>query len=261
MKPEIQLMHEVWDVIKIEDRSPTDLPSINFDEIVSSVFTTGPFYYYIIDFFDLSISHLSSGFVGAHGLEVTRVKTINDILNLIHPDDMAFVSKAEKKTLDFIYGVLGAEKITSYKASYNFRFRTGDGSYSLYNHQSLILTVDKNNNFIKSLNIHTNISHLTKKNNYKVSLIGLRGEPSYLNLDPLDTLPGTESDSSAGHVFTKREIEIIRLLAEGFDTKQIAEKLFISPATAETHRKNILRKAGCRNSAKLVARSMSEGWI
>jgi len=43
---------------------------------------------------------------------------------------------------------------------------------------------------------------------------------------------------------TPREIEIVKLIAQEFSNKQIADKLFISERTVESHRKNIFRKAG-----------------
>ncbi len=49
-----------------------------------------------------------------------------------------------------------------------------------------------------------------------------------------------------------REMEIIKLIARDFSTKQIAEVLFISEKTVETHRKNILRKTGCSSVVGLV---------
>ncbi|MCP9766847.1 DNA-binding response regulator [Lacihabitans sp. LS3-19] len=49
-----------------------------------------------------------------------------------------------------------------------------------------------------------------------------------------------------------REIEIIKLIAEENSTNEIAEKLFLSPATVETHRHNILKKLGIKNSIGLV---------
>lgn len=257
MKPDIERMHQVWSNLMIANRKPTDLPQLNFNEIVSSVFSIGPCYHYVIDFYDMSIENMSSGFSDAHGIPAQEIKKINDILSLIHAEDIDFVSKAEKKTLGYIYDTLGKEKFTRYKASYNLRFRKADGSYGLFNHQSLILTMDENNNFIKSLNIHTDISHLIDKNNYKVSLIGLMGEPSFLDIDVWDdrvkpTLPNS---------FSKREIEIVRLIAAGCQTKEIAEKLNIAPDTVKAHRKNILMKSGCKNMAELTAKSISEGWI
>ncbi|MCB0512784.1 MAG: response regulator transcription factor, partial [Bacteroidetes bacterium] len=45
-------------------------------------------------------------------------------------------------------------------------------------------------------------------------------------------------------MITKREKEIIREVAEGLSTKEIADKLYISERTVETHRKNIIDKLG-----------------
>lgn len=49
-----------------------------------------------------------------------------------------------------------------------------------------------------------------------------------------------------------RETEIIKLIVRDFSTKQIAEVLFISEKTVDTHRKNILRKTGCSSLVSLV---------
>ena len=51
---------------------------------------------------------------------------------------------------------------------------------------------------------------------------------------------------------TARETEILRLVAKEFNSRQIAEILFISERTVETHRKNILRKTGASNLVGLI---------
>lgn len=51
---------------------------------------------------------------------------------------------------------------------------------------------------------------------------------------------------------TEREIEIIKLIAQGKPAKQIAEELFLSLHTVDTHRKNILTKLNLKNIADLV---------
>jgi len=51
---------------------------------------------------------------------------------------------------------------------------------------------------------------------------------------------------------TEREVEIIRLVSQGFSNKEIADKLFISPRTADTHRTNIMRKLDLHNVAEMV---------
>lgn len=53
-------------------------------------------------------------------------------------------------------------------------------------------------------------------------------------------------------ILTERENEIIKLIAEGFTNEQIAEMLFISKHTVNTHRKNILAKLGVKNTAGIV---------
>jgi DNA-binding CsgD family transcriptional regulator len=58
---------------------------------------------------------------------------------------------------------------------------------------------------------------------------------------------------STGNIFSKREFEIIQLLANGLNTKQIADKLFISSFTVNTHRRNMLQKSGKENLHDLLS--------
>jgi DNA-binding NarL/FixJ family response regulator len=59
--------------------------------------------------------------------------------------------------------------------------------------------------------------------------------------------------------FSRREIEVLILLAEGLTTSEIAEKLFTSKRTIETHRQNMLEKSQARNAAALIKLAMSQG--
>jgi len=56
-----------------------------------------------------------------------------------------------------------------------------------------------------------------------------------------------------GNIFSDREFEIIQLLAKGLNTKQITDKLFISPFTVNTHRSNILQKSGKASVHELLS--------
>ncbi len=51
---------------------------------------------------------------------------------------------------------------------------------------------------------------------------------------------------------TPRERQVLSLVAHGYTSKEIGEKLGISPRTAETHRVNIGRRLGIRNVAQMV---------
>jgi DNA-binding NarL/FixJ family response regulator len=54
---------------------------------------------------------------------------------------------------------------------------------------------------------------------------------------------------------TKREIEIIRLIAEGLTSQEMANKLFISHRTVETHRANLMKKMNVKNAVELVRKA------
>lgn len=60
---------------------------------------------------------------------------------------------------------------------------------------------------------------------------------------------------------SEREIEILKLISDGIATKEIAERLFVSPNTVEFHRKNIMRKLGAANMAQLVKEGIAKGYI
>jgi DNA-binding NarL/FixJ family response regulator len=60
---------------------------------------------------------------------------------------------------------------------------------------------------------------------------------------------------------TRREIEVLQLIAQELTTAQIAEKLFISFATVENHRNRMLQKLGVKNTAGLIRKGMEQGLI
>jgi DNA-binding NarL/FixJ family response regulator len=60
---------------------------------------------------------------------------------------------------------------------------------------------------------------------------------------------------------TSAEMEIVKLIAEGLTTKQIAAKKFISFHTVISHRKNIFRKAGVNSVSELIMYAIRAGWI
>lgn len=60
---------------------------------------------------------------------------------------------------------------------------------------------------------------------------------------------------------TKREKEVLRMVAEGLTTTAIAEKLFISPLTVETHRRNMMQKFNVNNTVSMLKLAMDMGLI
>lgn len=70
-----------------------------------------------------------------------------------------------------------------------------------------------------------------------------------------------DEDGERHFALTNREIEIVKLIAAGFTSQEIAEKLFISYFTVGKHRKNIMKKLELKNTAELVRYAMKEGYV
>jgi DNA-binding NarL/FixJ family response regulator len=58
--------------------------------------------------------------------------------------------------------------------------------------------------------------------------------------------------STAQTDLTEKELEVLRLIAEGWKVNKIAEKLFLSPFTIMAHRRNIMKKLDLHSAAELV---------
>jgi len=62
-------------------------------------------------------------------------------------------------------------------------------------------------------------------------------------------------------ILTRREKEILELIAEGYTNPQIAEKIFLSQFTVDTHRKNLLAKLNVKNTASLIRLAVEQKLI
>ena len=75
------------------------------------------------------------------------------------------------------------------------------------------------------------------------------------------SMESQKEDSLLKEKLSLREIEIIQLIAEGLSTKDIADKIYLSPFTVDTHRKNINSKLNVKNVGELLKVSREEGII
>jgi DNA-binding NarL/FixJ family response regulator len=80
-----------------------------------------------------------------------------------------------------------------------------------------------------------------------------------LTEDYIDTCRGTLNPSLER--LTKREREILKFIADGKSSREIANLLFLSVRTVENHRANIMEKMGVKNAADLVKHAVQKGYI
>jgi DNA-binding NarL/FixJ family response regulator len=90
----------------------------------------------------------------------------------------------------------------------------------------------------------------------------LCSELGLLVLDKLLTAPATApAVNKLPHELSQREREVLQLVADGLTTQEIADKLFTSKRTVESHRQNILERTGAKNTAALVRYAAERGWL
>jgi DNA-binding NarL/FixJ family response regulator len=83
----------------------------------------------------------------------------------------------------------------------------------------------------------------------------------YLGKGVKDLIKGISAGNNDLPMITRRESEILKLIADGLTNQEIGDKLFISAATVDTHRKNLLLKFNARNTALLVKTAVSKGYV
>jgi DNA-binding CsgD family transcriptional regulator len=174
-------------------------------------------------------------------------------LSLIHPEDINDYHKALKFVWDFLLALPPAKR-KYYKTSADFRIRTRTGIYRRMLQQNTALQTDKSGNILLLLMVLTDISHLKKETGVSAAIISTENE-GYLVWDAKDT--GLKNQVA----FSKRERELIKFLAEGFSTKQIADRLNLSEYTVSTHRRNMLDKTKLPNARALVSYAINHGML
>ncbi len=71
-----------------------------------------------------------------------------------------------------------------------------------------------------------------------------------------NSIIGHRLNTSVASLLSPREIEVLEMVVQGRTSKEIAEELFISKTTVDTHRRNLLEKTGCRSTSELLMRVM-----
>ena len=119
--------------------------------------------------------------------------------------------------------------------------------------------------FVIAEMIKAGISAYVLKNMGKEELITAINQvingKNYFSEDITREMMNSFSDEPTEGKLTQREIEIVRLIEKELSNKQIADKLFISERTVETHRKNIFRKTATQTVVGLIKYAYSHQLI
>jgi DNA-binding CsgD family transcriptional regulator len=216
-------------------------------------FQVGDYYYFIFNLQTHEFDFVSKEVETLLDYQPQQV-TIPLFFEIMHPDDRPWFLAFEEKTAGFLTG-LPLEKLMKYKVRYDFRIKKNNGSYIRVLHQVAVIQHDQNGGILRTLGVHTDISHLKFDGKPVLSYIGMDGEPSYLNIDIKNNYLESKEP------LTRREKDVLRHLIEGKLSKEICDILHISKQTVDSHRKNMLRKNNLNNSSELIAKAIRKGWI
>ena len=198
-------------------------------------------FFYIADAIQMKILYTSKRSAEMIGVEPEDVSFYH-FMEAIHPDDIQRLNIGRAKLIKMAQDIFIAGK-GSALLSTNFKIRNATGGYSNFLTQNYLFFSTVTYKTVFFLKVHTNIDWCKKIKHGYHYYIG--NNMSYFRFPD-------EKMLQMGNVFTKREFEIIMLIEAGMSTDQIAEKLFLSVYTINTHRGNILKKTGKTQISDLI---------
>ncbi len=139
----------------------------------------------------------------------------------------------------------------------NMRFLRTDGKPIRIFSQGMPMQSGEQNDFTYTLNYVQNIHHLIKKDYpYYWIRLSYGSEKQFVQTFHSRTKENVKND-----LLSSREKEVLKLIAEDWDTKEIAKSLFISTNTVGNHRSNMIERLGVRDSTALVQLAKMCGMI
>ena len=147
----------------------------------------------------------------------------------IHPDDLAVKNQIDAEIFNFL-STLSPKEQTQYKYIYEYRGMASDGTYGRVTHEVQLLEVTEDNYLVLGI---IEIAPDQSEN------LPVRVQMKHCITGEIIPIKIEEEDAFA---LTPREKEILTFASQGFSSKEIAEKLFISTYTVNRHRQNIREK-------------------
>src|ERR1035437_8030569 len=243
----------IWDNV-IRDGKEIKLEvELEIHKKILNIIHIGEFYYWIVDLLITKFVFVSENIRKVLGYTPDEF-TVEFFISIIHPDDLPYFVNFENKAVEF-FNLLTADNIFNYKVSYDLRLRKKDGEYIRILQQTVTLETTETGGVNKSLGIHTDISDIKTEGTPSLSIIGMEGEQSYLNIEVEKVFVPSKS------LLSDREKEVLFHVIHGKNSNEIAEILGLSKHTVLNHRRNILTKTETNSTVDLIVKTIQEGWV
>jgi DNA-binding CsgD family transcriptional regulator len=207
-------------------------------------------FFFLADLIQIKIKFCSSGSKELLGIDPEQVDP-STFYTRTHPDILLRHNVARTKLFN-----LGQELYITKQPfsiiSTNLKFRNASGDFSDYLVQCYLFYSEIPYKTVFLLQVMTNLDEFHPIRYGYHFYLGT--DKSYFRYPDTKLL-------NAGNVFSKREFEILNLLAQGKNSHQIAEELFLSTHTVNTHRRNLLKKSGRPTTNDLILSLKERGVI
>lgn len=248
---------ELWKSVNATESPIKKQLQLEIIHQIAAAFAMGQYYFVVFSFKNLQFDYVDANVKSVLGIDANDFN-LELFFKRVHPGDLEKLHLKEDTARNFLYEKLTPDEIPFYKVVYLLRLKDSTGNYKTILHQSRAINVSEDGKIQQVLTVHSDVTFLDIPFNHKISFIS-QEKPNYFAIEKEGKYLFEEN--SFKNLFTIKEVEIIRLIAEGKTYKQIAKLLFRSTHTITFHKRNIFKKSECKNTAQLIAKCVREGII
>jgi DNA-binding CsgD family transcriptional regulator len=186
-------------------------------------------------------------------------KNPEEYLQLLHPGDMPYVMSYVKLIYEFLVTMPRSKK-EYIRPHICFRMRqplTTQYRWVMFQYVNWEYAADGMIACI--LHLVTDISHIKQDSQVRLTILDCSEQENQLFFSNVPQPDATSLQTITVCRLGSRELEVLRLMAQGLGSKQIAEQLQIAKNTVDNHRQNLLKKTGATSSAEVVAYALKNG--
>jgi len=197
---------------------------------------------------NLTFEYVSKNFKSCVGLDskVLKSEGMRYFWSRIHPEDLEKWLKALNELMEFTLEHIDDKDRNRANYTWNYRFKNSDDKYVNIIQNTTPLAFDNTGKPIIGL-AHYTVLHEDLKIDISASAKLLNKNNEY---ETVFFSSYSQKLLSAG--ISHRERDVIRLLVQDLSSKEISNRLNISPHTVDTHRRNILKKLNISSTGELV---------
>lgn len=217
---------------------------------------------FVIDFRTQKIIHLSKNAQDICGYSHTEIlkKGTMFMFDMMHPSDIELLNK---NVFSSFIGFCAEydfnnKDLSKFKFSYTGRLIQKDGTHKFVLNRYRNMVTGENGIPLVIIGTTSDISNVSESKEIIGEIVEEKDGKS-----PKVLLKRSFSiqEKSGDHTLSKKEFEVLKLVTEGFISKEIAALTSRSIQTIHTHRKNIMKKLNCKSFTDVVVIAKKNNWV